>query len=129
MGWGIDPSFEEKKTNAKVCAIDVSKEFGERVEVGFNRHERVKGTLSEKEVLFKGGAEKMGERSRVRGGGRRDAMKKGARMGSFPNPDGSERKRAGSIRMNMGTKEGLPRGRRNVRRLEGRDLERAKLDP
>ena len=107
MGWGIDPSFEEKKTNAKVCAIDVSKKFGERVEVGFNRHERVKGTLSEKEVLFKGGAEKMRERSSVRGGGRRNAMKKRTRMGSFPNPDGSERKRARPIRVSMVAEEGL----------------------
>jgi len=107
MGWGIDPSFEEKKTNAKVCAIDVSKEFGERVEVGFNRHERVKGTLSEETILFEGGAEEMGERSRVRGGGRRDAMKKGTRMGSFPNPDGSERKRARPIRVSMVAEEGL----------------------
>ena len=107
MGWGIDPSFEKKKANAEIGAIDVSKKIGKRLEVGFNRHERVKGTLSEKEVLFKGGAEKMGERSRVRGGGRRDAMKKGTRMGSFPNPNGSERKRARPVRVSMVAEEGL----------------------
>ena len=95
----------------------------------FNRHERVKRALSKKEVLFKGGAKKVREKSSVKGGGGRDATEKRARMRSFPNPNGSERKRAGSIRMDMGSKEGLPRGRRSMRRLEGRDLERAKLDP
>jgi hypothetical protein len=128
-GGGIDPPFEKKKTDAEIGAIDAPKKVGKRLEVRFNRHERVKSALSEKEVLFKGGAKKVREKNSVRGGGRRDATEKGTRMRSFPNPDGSERKRAGSIRMNMGTKEGLPRGRRNVRRLEGRDLERAKLDP
>ena len=107
MGWGIDPSFKKKKANAEIGAIDVSKKFRKRIEVGFNRHERVKGTLSEKEVLFKGGAEKMRERSSVRGGGRRNAMKKRTRMGSFPNPDGSERKRARPIRVSMAAEEGL----------------------
>jgi hypothetical protein len=67
----------------------------------------------------------MRKRSRVRGGGRRDAMKKGTRMGSFPNPDGSERKRAGPIGLSMVAEEGFTWGRRNVRR----DLKRAKFNP
>ena len=103
----VNPSMEEKKANTENGAINVSEEIGKGFELGFDRHERVKGTLSEKEVLFKGGAEKMGERSRVRGGGRRNAMKKRTRMGSFPNPDGSERKRARSIRVSMVAEEGL----------------------
>ena len=107
MRWRINPSFEEKKANAEIGAINVSKEIGKRLEVGFNRHERVKGTLSEKGVLFKGGAEKMRKRSSVRDGGRRNAMKERTRMGSFPNPDGSERERARSIRVSMRAKEGL----------------------
>jgi hypothetical protein len=52
-------------------------------------------------------------------------MKKRTRMGSFPNPDGSERKRARPIRVSMVAEEGLTWGRRNVRR----DLKRAKLNP
>ena len=95
----MDPSFEKKKANAEIGAIDVSKKIGKRLEVGFNRDERVKGT--------KGGAKKRRKRSSVRGGGRRNAMKERTRMGSFPNPDGSERKRARSIRISMEAKEDL----------------------
>jgi len=105
--WRINPSFEEKKANARIGAINVSKEIGKGLEVGFNRHERVEGILSKEGVLLKGGAKKMRKRSSVRGGGRRNAMKERTRMGSFPNPDGSERKRARSIRVSMGAKEGL----------------------
>jgi hypothetical protein len=102
--WRIYPSFEEKKANAEIGAINVSKEIGKGLEVGFNRHEGIEGILSKKGVLLKGGAKKMREWSSVRGGGRRNAMKEGTRMGSFPNPDGSERKRTRSMRVSMGAK-------------------------
>ena len=107
MGGGELLTFEKKKTDAKIGAIDAPEEIGKRLEVRFNSHETVERALSTKEVLFEGGAEKMKERGSVRGGGRRNAMKEGTRMGSFPNPDGSERKRARSIRVSMGAKEGL----------------------
>ena len=106
MRWRINPSFEEKKANAEIGAINVSKEIGKGLEVGFNRHERVEGILGKEGVLLKGGAKKMRQRSSVRGGGRRNAMKERTRMGSFPNPDGSERKRARTIRISMEAREG-----------------------
>jgi hypothetical protein len=56
--------------------------------------------------LLKDGVKKVRQRGSVRGGGRRNAVKKRTRMGSFPNPDGSERKRARTIRISMEAKEG-----------------------
>ena len=106
MRWRIYPSFEEKKANAEIGAINVSKEIGKGLELGFNRHERVEGILSKEGVLLKDGAKKVRQRGSVRGGGRRNAVKKRTRMGSFPNPDGSERKRARTIRISMEAKEG-----------------------
>ena len=107
MRWRIYPSFEEKKANAEIGAINVSKEIGKGLELGSNRHERVEGILSKEGILLKTGAKKVRQRGSVRGGGRRNAVKKRTRMGSFPNPDGSERKRARSIRVRMVAEEGL----------------------
>jgi hypothetical protein len=50
-------------------------------------------------------------------------------MGGLPDSDRSKRKRAGPIRMNMGSEKGLARGRRNMRRLEGGKPKGAKLFP
>ena len=59
----------------------------------------------------------------------RDATEKGARVGGLPDSNRSKRERTRPIRMNMGSKKSLAGGGRSMRRLEGRDLERAKLDP
>ena len=50
-------------------------------------------------------------------------------MGGLPDSDRSKRKRAGPIRMNMGSENSLARGRRNMRRLEGGTPKGAKLFP
>ena len=101
-----NPSMEEKKANAEIGAINVSKEIGKGFELGFHRHERVEGILSKEGVLLKDGVKKVRQRGSVRGGGRRNAVKKGTRVGSFPNPDGSKRKRARTIRISMEAREG-----------------------
>ena len=59
----------------------------------------------------------------------RDATEKRARVGGLPNPNRSKRERARPIRMDMGSKESLPGGRRSMRRLKGGKPERAKLVP
>ena len=58
-GGGIDPSFEKKKADAEIGAIDAPKKVGKRLEVRFNSHEDVERALSSTEVLFEGGAKKI----------------------------------------------------------------------
>ena len=66
------------------------------------------------------GVKEIRQRGSVGGGGRRNAVKKGARVGSFPNPDGSKRKRARTIRISMEAMEGPKEGRCSNHRFEGR---------
>ena len=65
----------------------------------------------------------------MRGESGRNATEKGARVGGLPDSDRSKRKRAGPIRMNMGSEKSLAGGRRSVRRLEGGKPKGAKLFP
>jgi len=104
-----DPSVEEREADTEVGAINVPEEVGERVELRFGRHENIESVLSKKRVLLKDGVKEVRQRSSVRGGGRRNAMEKGARMGGLPNPDGSKRKRARTIRISMEAREALRR--------------------
>ena len=46
VGGSENPSMEERKANTEIGAINVPEEIGKRVELGFDRHERVEGILS-----------------------------------------------------------------------------------
>ena len=56
--------------------------------------------------MLKDGVKEIRQRGSVGGGGRRNAVEKGARMGGLPNSDSSKRERAGSIRIGMEAREG-----------------------
>jgi hypothetical protein len=105
-GGSENPSVEEREADTEVGAINVPEEVGERVELRFDRHENIESVLSKTRELLKDGVKEVRQRISVRGGGRRNAMEKGARMGGLPNPDGSKRKRARTIRISMEAREG-----------------------
>ena len=121
--------MEEREADTIVGAVGVPEEVGERVELRFDRREDVESVLGEARVLSKRDVEKVSQGISRRSRGRRNAMEKRARVGGLPDSDRSKRKRAGPIRMNMGSEKGLARGRRNMRRLEGGKPKGAKLFP
>jgi hypothetical protein len=91
--------MEEREANTEIGAINVSEEIGKRVELGFDRHENIEGILSKERVLLKDGVKEIRQRGSVGGGGKRNAVEKGARVGSFSNPDGSKRERVRMVRI------------------------------
>jgi hypothetical protein len=115
-----DPSVEEREADTKVGAINVPEKVGERVELRFDRREDIESVLGKTRVLLKGGVKEVSQGISVRGGGRRNAMEKGARMGGLPNPDGSRRKRARTVRVSMEDMGGPTKGRCGSDRFVGR---------
>ena len=59
MGRGELLTFQKEETDAKIGAVDASKEVGKSLEVRFDRHEDVKRILSSTEILFEGDAEEI----------------------------------------------------------------------
>ena len=52
-------AFEKEEADAKVGAVDTSKEVGKSLKVRFNGHEDVERILSSTEILFEGDAEEV----------------------------------------------------------------------
>ena len=103
--------MEKGEPDTVVDANGVKEEVGERVRVGFDGHEDVKGVLGKAGVLLEHDVEEIGEGIGRGSRGRRDAMEEGARVGGLPDPDASKGQGTSAIRVEVGA-GGPRRGRR-----------------
>jgi len=52
-------AFEKEETDAKIGAVDTSKEVGKNLKVRFNGHEDIERVLGSTEILSEGEAERV----------------------------------------------------------------------